>query len=77
MLKVSESHVEESGLESMKGRYLQDLSSWPLFSIASEYFGAVIENLPANTGDARDMGSVPGWGRSPAVGNATYSSILA
>ena len=29
----------------------------------------MVENLPANAGDAGDMGSVPGSGRSPAVGN--------
>ena len=27
------------------------------------------ENLPANAEDARDMGSVPGLGRSPGEGN--------
>jgi len=27
--------------------------------------GLVVNNLPANTGDARDMGSIPGSGRSP------------
>ena len=32
---------------------------------------------PANAGNIRDMGSIPGWGRSPEVGTATYSSILA
>ena len=31
--------------------------------------GAVVKNLPANAGDIRDMGSVPGSGRSPRVGN--------
>ena len=25
----------------------------------------VVKNLPANTGDARDVGSIPGLGRSP------------
>ena len=30
---------------------------------------AVVKNLPANAGDARDMGSIPGSGRSPGVGN--------
>ena len=30
---------------------------------------AVIKNLPANVGDARDLCSIPGWGRSPGVGN--------
>jgi len=31
--------------------------------------GAVVKNPPANGGDARDMGSVPGLGRYPGVGN--------
>ena len=29
--------------------------------------GAVVENLPANARDSRDMGSVSGLGRSPGV----------
>ena len=29
----------------------------------------MVKNLPANAGDSRDAGSVPGLGRSPAVGN--------
>ena len=29
----------------------------------------VVKNLPANAGDARGMGSIPGWGRSLGVGN--------
>ena len=28
--------------------------------------GSVVKNLPANTGD---MGSIPGWGRSPGKGS--------
>ena len=31
--------------------------------------GAVVKNQPANAGDARDMGSIPESGKSPAVGN--------
>ena len=31
--------------------------------------GTVVKNLPANTGDTRDMGSIPGLGRSPGGGN--------
>ena len=31
--------------------------------------GLVLKNLPANARDARDMGSVPGSGRSPGWGN--------
>ena len=29
----------------------------------------MVENLPANAGDARDMGLIPGLERSPGVGN--------
>ena len=39
--------------------------------------GSVVRNLPANAGDTRDAGSVPGLGRSPGEGNATHSMILA
>ena len=31
--------------------------------------GAVVKNLPANAGDAREVGSIPGLGRSPGEGN--------
>ena len=38
----------------------------------------VVKNLPAKSGDVRDMGSIPGSGRSPGMeGMATHSSILA
>ena len=28
-----------------------------------------MKNLPADAGDAKDVGSIPGSGRSPGVGN--------
>ena len=31
--------------------------------------GTVVKNLPANAGDVRKAGSIPGSGRSPGVGN--------
>ena len=31
--------------------------------------GSVVENPPASTGDTGDVGSIPGWGRSPGGGN--------
>ena len=40
--------------------------------------GSVVKNPPANAGDAGDVGSVPGLGRSPGVGNGNpvqYSSL--
>ena len=36
----------------------------------------VIRNLPASAGDARDVGLIPGLGRSPEKGMAIHSSIL-
>ena len=39
---------------------------------------AVVKNPPANAGDVRDMGSVPGLGKSPREGNGTplqYSCV--
>ena len=29
----------------------------------------VVKDMPANAGDTGDMGSIPGWGRSPGEGN--------
>ena len=39
-------------------------------SVASTMPGSsIIKNPPANAGDTRDAGSIPGLGRSPGVGN--------
>ena len=37
----------------------------------------VVKNPPANAGDARDVGLIPGLGRTPGKEMATYSNILA
>ena len=37
----------------------------------------VVKNPPANAGDIRDVGSIPGLGRSLGEGMVTHSSILA
>ena len=39
--------------------------------------GSVVKNPPASAGNAGDMGLIAGSGRSPGVGNSTYSIILA
>ena len=31
----------------------------------------MVKNLPANAGDAKDAGSIPGLGRSPGGGNGS------
>ena len=38
--------------------------------------GTVVKNMPANARDIRDMGSVPGLGRSPGKGNGYPLSCL-
>ena len=51
---------------------------WDVPNRASQV-ALVVENLPANAGDIKDSGSVPGSGRSPALEKemATHSSVLA
>ena len=36
----------------------------------------MVKNPPANAGDTREVGSIPGSGRSPEEDMATHSSIL-
>ena len=36
----------------------------------------VVKNLPANAGDIRDEGSIPGWGRSPGGGHGKTPVLL-
>ena len=37
----------------------------------------MVKNLPANAGDLRDAGSIPGSRRPPGGGHGNHSSILA
>ena len=39
--------------------------------------GTVVKNSPASAGDARDLGSIPGSGRSPGGGNGNPLQYLA
>ena len=45
--------------------------------LLASFGGSVVKKLLANVGDAGDLGSIPGPGRSPGGGNATHSSIFA
>jgi len=40
-----------------------------LYSLGASQVALVVKNPSANAGDIRDMGSIPGSGRSPGVGN--------
>ena len=44
-------------------------NSWYLKSCLDFPDGPVVNNLPASAGDAEDVSSIPGSGRSPAEGN--------
>ena len=39
--------------------------------------GAMVKNLPTNSGDSRDVGLMPGSGISPGGRSSSHSSILA
>ena len=41
------------------------------FSCVRASLMAQQKSPPANAGDARDAGSIPGWARSPGEGNGT------
>ena len=48
---------------------------WPIFKVSFPG-GAVIKKQPANSGDARDSGSIPGLGRCLGDGNLLQYSCL-
>ena len=66
---------EPGGLQSMESqrvRHDSDFTSLHFYVKQGFPRGSVAKNPPA-TGDT---GSIPGWGRSPGVGNCNHSSIL-
>ena len=56
---------------------IYQIQKWKL-NIASliSVGGAVVENLPADLEDTRDMDSILGLGRSSGAGNGNHSSIF-
>ena len=51
-----------------QGRCSQSVAGPRVIHGASQV-ALVVKNLPTNAGDVRDVGSVPGLGRSPGEGN--------
>ena len=45
--------------------------------IQASQVARVVNSLPANAGDIKDVALIPGSGRSPGGGLATHSSVLA
>ena len=66
-------------MAEISSKLLTVLHMTELYCIYTEGFpgGAVVKNLPANSGDSRDSDLIPGLGRSLGVGNGNHSSILA
>ena len=56
--------------------------SWPpwyiflLLLIRASQVVLVVQNLPVNAGDIRNIGSIPGWGRSPGEGHGNPLQYL-
>ena len=48
----------------------------PLIINWASQVALVVKNLPANAGDVREVGLIPGSGRSLEEEIATYSSVL-
>ena len=90
---ILESWKDRVGSVESEGHSGEAMDSHPCSDFNSRYFhqilggsaspwasqGAlVVKNPPANAGDVRDMGSVPGVGRSPGGGHGNplqYSSL--
>ena len=64
------------GLESISAKvfHISILPNWQEARISQGFpSGTSGKNLPANAGDVRDVGSIPGLGRSPGGG---YGNLL-
>ena len=74
LLELTQTHVHWVG-DAMQRSHPLSSPFPPSFNLSQVVL--LVKNPPADTGDLRDAGSVPGLGRSLGVGNATHSSILA
>ena len=46
-------------------------------TVGASQVGVVVKNLPANAGDVKDVGLIPGLGRCSGEGNGNLFSMLA
>ena len=77
-MKDSRNSLYSYMYDSEKTTHFLIMKSFKLIMLRFRAFkaGLVVRNLPANEGDVRDIGSIPGSGRSPREGTATHSNIL-
>ena len=70
MLKAICHHMESENKANAWRRARTKICLMTLFGLLGASQAAlVVKNLPANSGDAGDMGSIPGSGRFPGEGN--------
>ena len=55
---------------------MSDIFVSPSFYIWASLVAQVVKDPPAKAGDSRDVGSIPGLGRSPGEGNGNPLQIL-
>ena len=63
-------------MSGVRDGYMEKRHCFIKWAYATEV-ALVVKNPPANAGDKRDVGSIPGSGRSPGEGNGNHSGILA
>ena len=77
---VTQTNTDGFHWNSLGCRYTRNSSHVVLMEIytfvAGFPRGTVVKNLPANTGDARDVGSIPGLGRSRGEGNGQHTPVF-
>ena len=54
---------------SVHGILQARILEWAVVSFSFGQVALVINHLPANAGDVKDLGSILGWGRSPGEEN--------
>ena len=65
-------HWTTYGIRSVvKGHLTRKVPSYDLLGFLGSTTWEVVKNLPANEGDIRDTGSIPGSGRSPGGGHGS------
>ena len=74
VLLITVSHIPRRGLAHRKYNKNLSVDEWlPNMGLCMVVWASpvalVVKNLPANTGDTGDVGSIPGSGRSPGEGN--------
>ena len=62
-------HVQQSALTICRPWSLMIIDSIALCIVYGFPGCSVVKSPPANAGDRRDVGLIPGWGRSPGGGN--------